>query len=194
MSSVEEVKKICKKENPNQKSPITKLCKRLKGKKITENTSIDERFYSPLKYFLGLNDKEINKRIEEINISRKKEPKSYKPFSTDIGKKTKQSKYTKLFYELYPNAVSLEDKAKVTGVPLDILKKVKAKGNAAWTSGHRPGASQESWAIARIHSFLMRGCTFYGSDRSLAVEARTRSKKADQWWKKIKCNCEKGCN
>jgi len=189
MSSVEELKKICKTQE-------RKLCSRLKNKKITENTNIDDRFYSPLKYFIGLNDNEIETRIEEINKGRKtdyKDPLSYKPFSTDIGKTTKKSKYTKLFYELYPNAISLEDKANVTGIPLDILKKVYNKGLAAWRTGHRPGASQGSWGIARVHSFIMRGCSFFTSDKKLAVEARSRSKKADQWYKKIKCHCDKTC-
>lgn len=135
MSSVEKVKNICKQRN---KSPITKLCKRIEGKRLTENTTIDDRFYSPLKYFLGLNDKEIEIRLEEINKGRKidyRKKSSYKPFETDIGKTVKQSKYTKLFYSLYPEAVTLEAKSSVTGIPVDILKKVYDKGLAAWRTG-----------------------------------------------------------
>jgi len=102
---------------------------------------------------------------------KKIEKKTYAPFKTDIGMETKTSTWTKKFYKAYPGAYSLENKAKVTGVPLDIIKQVYDKGLAAWRTGHRPGATPQQWGYARVHSFLMGGPTSRGPDRLLAVEA-----------------------
>ena len=44
----------------------------------------------------------------------------------------------------------LQNKAKKTGMPYSILKKVYDRGMAAWKGGHRPGATQQQWAFARV--------------------------------------------
>jgi len=49
---------------------------------------------------------------------------------------------------------------------------------AAWKGGHRPGATQQQWAYARINSFLTKGKTYYTADADLAKKAR-KSKKKD---------------
>jgi len=102
---------------------------------------------------------------------KKIEKKTYAPFKTDIGIKTKTSTWTTKFYRAYPGAKSLANKAKATGVPLDIIKQVYDKGLAAWRTGHRPGATPQQWGYARVHSFLMGGPTSLGPDRLLAIEA-----------------------
>ena len=51
----------------------------------------------------------------------------------------------------------LVNKSKQTGVPYSILKKSYDRGMAAWKGGHRPGASQQQWAFARVNSMLTGG-------------------------------------
>ena len=137
----------------------------LSDKEITKVLK-DMKSSAPLKYFRGLKTKEdVVTRVKKI------EKKTYAPFKTDIGIETKTSTWTKKFYKAYPGARSLENKAKVTGVPLDIIQQVYDKGLAAWRTGHRPGATPQQWGYARVHSFLMGGPTSRGPDRLLAIEA-----------------------
>lgn len=137
----------------------------LSDKEITKVLK-DMKSSAPLKYFRGLKTKEdVVTRVKKI------EKKTYAPFKTDIGIETKTSTWTKKFYKAYPGARSLESKAKVTGVPLDIIQQVYDKGLAAWRTGHRPGATPQQWGYARVHSFLMGGPTSRGPDRLLAIEA-----------------------
>jgi hypothetical protein len=49
---------------------------------------------------------------------------------------------------------ALANKAKSTGISKTILKSVYAKGLGAWKTGHRPGAGQHQWAMARVNSFV----------------------------------------
>ena len=137
----------------------------LSDKEITKVLK-DMKSSAPLKYFRGLKTKEdVVTRVKKI------EKKTYAPFKTDIGIETKTSTWTKKFYKAYPGARSLENKAKVTGVPLDIIQQVYDKGLAAWRTGHRPGATPQQWGYARVHSFLIGGPTSRGPDRLLAIEA-----------------------
>ena len=46
----------------------------------------------------------------------------------------------------------LVKKSQQTGVPYGILKKSYDRGLAAWRTGHRHGASQHQWAMARVNS------------------------------------------
>ena len=136
----------------------------------------------PARYFTGLTEREKRQRLRRIEEGRKSntsDPRAYRPFKTDKGKRVTKSKYTRKFESLYPDAKSLGDKARVTGVPLNILKKVYNKGLAAWRTGHRPGASQQAWGYARVHSFLTRGKTFYTTDAHLVREAVPRMKNRD---------------
>lgn len=53
---------------------------------------------------------------------------------------------------------SLEELAERENAPLSALRKIYNKGLAAWASGgHRPGASQHGWAMARVKSVLAGG-------------------------------------
>lgn len=52
---------------------------------------------------------------------------------------------------------ALKNKAKKANAPLGALTAVYNKGLAAWRTGHRPGASQHAWAMARVNSFLAGG-------------------------------------
>lgn len=151
--------------------------------------------YSPVKYFDGLKTQNEVKdrylRILKGSKSKSSNINSYRNFVTNKGYKTKPSKYTLAFKKLYPKALSLKDKSLSTGVPLGILQKVFSKGVAAWRTGHRVGvSSKEAWGYARVHSFLMLGCTFYKSDKHLFEEAIKKMKIQDiKKWISLKRLC-----
>jgi hypothetical protein len=52
---------------------------------------------------------------------------------------------------------SLRNKAKSANAPLGALRTIYNKGLAAWRTGHRPGAGQHQWAMARVNSVLAGG-------------------------------------
>lgn len=54
-------------------------------------------------------------------------------------------------------ATALRNKAKSANAPLGALRAIYNKGLAAWRTGHRPGASQHAWAMARVNSVLAGG-------------------------------------
>ena len=126
--------------------------------------------YLPKRYFSGLTPAEKKQRIQRMKEgirSSSNDPKAYRPFNTDRGRPTRRSKYTVAFYKRYPDAKSLAQKAKATKVPLKVIKRVYNRGMAAWRTGHRPGATQQQWGYARVHSFLMGGKTAYTADADL---------------------------
>lgn len=156
------------------------------------------KVYAPYKYFAGLETKrDIRRRFEEIVKGTKTDmtdSASYKPFSTDIGRQTKPSSYTQTFYKNVSSSssLSLRQKAEVSGVPLDILKEVYDKGMAAWRTGHRVGATPEQWGHARVHSFLVLGCTVFSADFYLFEEALPRMKSVDRKrWLSLPIKCPK---
>ena len=71
----------------------------------------------------------------------------------------------------------LKKKSEKSGIPLGILRKVYNRGMAAWKGGHRPGASQQQWAFARVNSFITKGSGTWGkADSDLAAKARASMK------------------
>ena len=143
--------------------------------------------YTPKKYFAGLSKKKANTRKREIQYFGKKsfkDPSAYFGFKTNIGVKTKESNYTKKFRSLFPKAKTLKQKANVTGVPLKYLKESYNRGMAAWRTGHRPGATQQQWGYARVHSLLTCGKTYKTTDSNIVRNAKLHSTSAKKWWKK----------
>ena len=59
--------------------------------------------------------------------------------------------------QLDEKIAGLVNKSEKTGVPYSILKKSYDRGMAAWKGGHRPGATQQQWAFARVNSMLTGG-------------------------------------
>jgi hypothetical protein len=115
---------------------------------------------------------------------------SYKPFKTDKGVKTRTSKYTQAFFKKYPGAKDLRSKSRVTGIPYKVIKEVYYKGLAAWKTGHRPGATGQQWGYARVHSFAMKGCTYYTADKYLVeVAKKSMSPNAFRQWMKLPSIC-----
>ena len=151
--------------------------------------------YAP-RYLRGLSSEEKFEKKFEIKYNQLKEKKtgkkSYSPLRTDSKKSPKLSKYTEKWNKTHKSAKTLKEKSKISGVPIDILKKVNDKGLAAWRGGqHRPGASQQSWGISRVNSFLTCGKTFYFPDHQLAKDAMKRSPKAKNFWKEQGCKFSK---
>ncbi len=131
-------------------------------KKVGELRRTKGKIYAPLKYFRGL------KTLAEVETRYKKMlKKDYGKFKTDKGQKTKTSSYTQKFRKLYPGVKSLPEIAKATKIPLKTLKTVYNRGLAAWRTGHRPGASPQAWGYARVHSFVVKGKTYYTADKDL---------------------------
>ena len=96
------------------------------------------------------------------------DPKAYVPWKSDTGAKTRRSSYTTRFHKKYPGAKTLPEIAKATGVSKSVLQKVYDRGMAAWRTGHRPGASQQAWGMARVYSFVLKGKTYRTADADLA--------------------------
>ena len=75
--------------------------------------------------------------------------------------------------DLYEAIKGLQKKADKSGMPYSILKKVYDRGMAAWRGGHRPGASQQQWAFARVNSFITKSSgTWGGADKDLAKKVK----------------------
>jgi len=146
--------------------------------------------YYPKKYFAGLSKTAKIKRAAEIHKFGSlgwKDPRAYVGFKTDIGRKTKKSGYTTQWRQLFPDAKSLEEKSAVTGVPLHFIQESFNRGMAAWRTGHRPGATQQQWGYARVHSFLLCGKTATSTDSDLRKEAIVSSAAAKMWFRKQRC-------
>ena len=141
----------------------------------------------PSKYYAGLSKSQATRRRKEIERGKAtdwKDPKAYRPFKTDKGVKTRKSGYTADWKRRFPDATSLEQKAEATGVPLSYIKESYNRGMAAWRTGHRPGATQQQWGYARVHSFLLCGKTYHTTDSDIAQEAKGASATAKAWWAK----------
>ena len=146
--------------------------------------------YTPRKYFSGLSRRKKKQKLAEMKrygAMSARNPRAYAGFNTDKGVKTRRSSYTKKFYKLAPTAKTLKQKALFTKVPLKYIKASYDRGMAAWRTGHRPGATQQQWGYARVHSFLLCGKTAVTTDSDLRREAIDTSVSAKKWYKSIEC-------
>jgi hypothetical protein len=140
----------------------------------------------PKQYYTGLSKSTAKKRAAQIKKQTPMEdddPTAYKKLPGD-SKKTKPSKYTKKFDQMFGESEIIEEGEKgpisnsaiETGlknklekirekgdkykkVTIGILRAVMRRGMGAWKTGHRPGAGQEQWGYARVNSFLTGGKT-----------------------------------
>jgi hypothetical protein len=110
-------------------------------------------------------------------------PAAYKPAPGDATAKTKLSKHTKKYRDMYGEGVKsfssfseiitedvkagLQKKADKSGISYSILKKVYDRGVAAWRTGHRPGTTPSQWGYARVNSFITGGKTRTTADADL---------------------------
>ena len=131
-------------------------------KKVTALRKRYGKVYAPLKYFRGL------QRLRNVeNRYKKMLKKDYTAFKTDTKVKTRTSSYTQRFRKKYPGVRSLPEIAKATGIPLRTIRTIYNRGLAAWRTGHRPGATPQQWGYARVHSFVVKGKTYYTADADL---------------------------
>jgi len=89
----------------------------------------------------------------------------------EIGDKLKNESHPAK--QMFEQIEGLKNKAEKSGMPYGILKKVYDRGMAAWRGGHRPGASQQQWAFARVNSFITKSSgTWGGADKDLAAKVK----------------------
>ena len=149
------------------------------------------RKFHPEKYYAGLTRKQKIQRQKEIKkygVMDWKDPKAYVGFKTDIYGPKKTSSYTQQWRAIFPDATSLQSKADATGVPLRYITECYNRGLGAWRTGHRPGATEQQWGYARVHSFLLCGKTHYGPDADIVKKAKENSNEAISVQAKYLCS------
>ena len=127
------------------------------------------------KYIKDKKEKEMKKEQVD-NYPTSDIAKHKKDVATDpkMGEKKPINLGAKMTYEAIQG---LKNKADKTGMPYSILKKVYDRGMAAWRGGHRPGASQQQWAFARVNSFVTKSSgTWGGADKDLAAKVKGSKK------------------
>jgi len=137
-------------------------------------------------YHSGLSKSTSDKRDAQFKKQAKMDddnPAAYKPAPGDTTAKTKLSKHTKKYRDMYGEGVKsfstfselvtedvkagLQKKADKSGISYSILKKVYDRGVAAWRTGHRPGTTPSQWGYARVNSFITGGKTRTTADADL---------------------------
>ena len=170
---VNQLKDFASKQEDLDRQPQDKDVKKVKGTQ-------------PKKYYKTL-DKDTKKKRAAFfkkkagTYKKSDDNDDYKAAPGDAKAKTKPSTHTKKFKQMYGEDMSLDEaikglqnKAKKTGMPYSILKKVYDRGMAAWKGGHRPGATQQQWAFARVNSFVTKSSgTWGGADKDLAKKVRS---------------------
>ena len=162
----------------------------LREEKIV-NAKLDDSFSDFMEnynYHVGLSGSTAKKREAHWKKMQKysdKDPRAYQDAPGDKEARKKgmpQSEYTKKYHAMYGEDVEaliaeaaggLADKAKKSGVSLSVLKKVYARGIAAWNTGHRPGTTPQQWGMARVNSYISKGKgTYGGADKDLHEAGR----------------------
>ncbi len=155
--------------------------------KTRKRAKTKTKFWPP-KYYRGLTKKQVlerRKEIERFGAMDWKDPRAYVGFKTDKYAKTKRrSSYTMEWNRLFPEAKTLEERSRVTGVPVRYLKEIFRRGSAAWRTGHRVGQTTQSWSYPRVSSFLLCGKTHYTADSDLVRKARKESEGARKWFRR----------
>ena len=185
-AAVREIEKIAKglSDEPSVRAALRTANESLEEKRVAQDKDVKSKpGTQPKKYYKTLSKSEKEKRA--AHFAKQKYRKSdddddYKPAPGDKGAKTKPSKFTKKFKLMYGEVnqidekiKGLENKAKKSGMPYGILKKVYDRGMAAWKGGHRPGTTQQQWAFARVNSFVTKSPGTWGkADSDLAKQVR----------------------
>lgn len=156
------------------------------GKKLRKWLTDVEKIEERAAYHSGLSKSTEKKREAQFKKQAKmddNDPNAYKPAPGDATAKTKTSKHTKKYHDMYGEGVKsfssfselvtedvkagLQKKADKSGISYSILKKVYDRGVAAWKSGHRPGTTPSQWGYARVNSFITGGKTRTTADADL---------------------------
>jgi len=149
------------------------------GKASELDQDLVEKVNLPHKYRAGLSDTTAAARKahwEKMSKYSDRDPRAYQPAPGDATAKTKPSKHTKKFKQMYGEEMTIDEaaeaglaaKAKKSGVSVETLRKVYRRGVAAWNSGHRPGTTPQQWGMARVNSYITKGKgTYHGADKDL---------------------------
>ena len=191
---VQKAKDIAKKMSGNMNGAVKEIEKLEKG--LSNNSSVkdalqkanesvsegaavpkDKDTKQPKKYVSGLSDKDKKAHDKHLEKGSKKaddDKSAYKQSPADKKAKTKPSKYTNKFKQMYGEEIKgLRNKADKTKMPYSILKKVYDRGMAAWKGGHRPGTTPRQWAMARVNSFVTKSPGTWGkADSDLAKKVK----------------------
>jgi len=175
------------------KKMLKKYLKDTPFSEVKQDPDIKDRKGSqPAGYYKGLKTKSTKKARARHFAKKSKmdddNPKAYTPAPGDATAKTKPSKHTKKFKQMYGEMAehltfedftvteqdtkkALKKKADKSGMPYGILKKVFDRGVAAWRTGHRPGTTPVQWGLARVNSFVTKSKgTWGGADKDLAAK------------------------
>jgi hypothetical protein len=172
-------KEAIKKEKELDKQRFDRMMDRARSadtalkNKQTEEVNLDE-----LSYEGNIGAMEVAKFYKIADTDQKKELKEFirqKKFKEAwqlVQKVTKEKLQGKEFEEEFDITESAEaalrKKAEKSGISYGTLKKVYDRGMAAWRTGHRPGATQQQWAFARVNSYITKGKgTYHGADKDL---------------------------
>ena len=173
-----QAKKSMNDEPPLDKKTITKgheIAKKILNK---ENTSA----FNPTVHnkTLGVTSKDLDRAFRKL--SQKAQSHVNDLLRTGTGARDAIKKAKEKFKEdninedkrVYVESMAgLRKKADKSGMSYSILKKVFDRGMAAWKTGHRPGASQQQWAYARVNSFITKSSgTWGGADKDLAKQVK----------------------
>lgn len=166
---------------------------------VKQDTDIkDKKGTQPAKYYSGLAKSTKSARDAQFKRQAKMDddnPAAYKPAPGDKDAKTKPSKHTKRFKDMFgeegekyksipeeqldEKIEGLVKKAEKSGMPYSILKQVYNRGVAAWRTGHRPGTTPQQWGFARVNSFVTKSSGTWGkADSDLAAKVRGSKKEA----------------
>ena len=185
-AAVREIEKIAKglSDEPSVRAALRTANESLEEKRVAQDKDVKSKpGTQPKKYYKTLSKSEKEKRAAHFakqKYRKTDDDDDYKPAPGDKGAKTKTSKFTKKFKQMYGEVADLnekikglENKAKKTGMPYGILKKVYDRGMAACKGGHRPGTTQQQWAFARVNSFVTKSSGTWGkADKDLAAKVR----------------------
>tara|TARA_B100000519_G_scaffold26146_1_gene18368 strand:- start:975 stop:4088 length:3114 start_codon:yes stop_codon:yes gene_type:complete len=195
-------------DDPSIYNKVKEKMRRL-GLEEKQDPDIKDREGSqPASYHSGLKkstkvarDRHFKKYAEKPGQDKKDSDSNYKPAPGDAKGKTKLSKHTKKYRAMYGEDINtyfeelfleeevlhekqiagLVKKAEKSGIPYGILKQVYNRGMAAWKSGHRPGATPQQWAFARVNSFITKGKGTWGkADKDLAAKVRGSKPKKEE--------------
>lgn len=109
----------------------------------------------PKRYFSGLTASQ--KLMRENELLKRRRVKHPKLGPSNAYAKPRRSSWTVMFHKVYPDLKFNKNLiAQKTGIPRWKLNTVYDRGLKAWkTSGSRPGATAQQWAIARVYKFVL---------------------------------------
>jgi len=136
----------------------------MKALKVDGKGADLNKYATDLKNFYGATVKAEENAMSLTDLERMKK--------TGLKTKKEETKHD-LAKMKFEQIAGLKKKAEKSGMPYGILKKVYDRGMAAWRGGHRPGASQQQWAFARVNSFVTKSSgTWGGADKDLAAKVK----------------------